>query len=53
MNGSMDRGMNGWPNGVKVAWMAVLLAAFLAGQFIALMRETEVAFYKKYMTPTS
>jgi hypothetical protein len=32
--------------------MTVSLAAFLAGQFIAVLRETEVAFYKKYMTST-
>jgi hypothetical protein len=29
---------------VKGAWMAVLLAAFLAGQFIAFLRERELLF---------
>jgi hypothetical protein len=44
--------MDGWPNWVKVAWMVFLLAAFLAGQFIAVLRDREVAFYKKYITST-
>jgi len=41
VNRWMDRGMNGWSNGVKGAWMAVLLAAFLSGQFIAVLRQTD------------
>jgi hypothetical protein len=35
--------------GVKAAWMAVLLAAFLAGQFIAVLRGRKVAFHKNYI----
>jgi len=32
--------------GVKAARLAVLLAAFLACQFVAVLRGTKVAFYK-------